>query len=45
VFGPVGPDGYSAQIWDPMTGVMPQMLQRLLKTAPAGADMSWNYQH
>lgn len=137
VFGPVGPDGYPAQIWDPMTGVidhqvaqywhdhfdldawldshwatlapkldgklhvyvgdmdsyylndavykmqetiekhsdpkitasftfgrlqphcfdgtyrkmseeqlyMPQMLQRILKTAPPGADLSWNYEH
>lgn len=136
VFGPVGPDGYPAQIWDPMTGVidhgvaqywhdhfdldawldahwaslarkldgklhvyvgdmdsyylndavykmqetiekhtdpkitasftfgrlqphcfdgtyrkmseeqlyMPQMLDRILKTAPPGADLSWNYQ-
>ncbi|HEY7855877.1 MAG TPA: alpha/beta hydrolase-fold protein [Terriglobales bacterium] len=24
---------------------MPQMLDRILKTAPAGADLSWNYQH
>ncbi len=24
---------------------MPQMLARMLKTAPPGADLSWNYQH
>ncbi|MGH9415144.1 MAG: alpha/beta hydrolase-fold protein [Terriglobales bacterium] len=24
---------------------MPQMLDRILKTAPAGADLSWNYSH